>query len=203
MISKIIKHSFQKWRLIHYETCAYGNNWGAFTFLFSLDFNFLRRKSWHSRDWADETAGSGMDSRTGEIWSCHRADNKDRCFWSIRWCSFYTDTKFSEEFTTYIFRISIYLKDWNSIFLRNVVKGAWDYKGSYPKIQLSLHWIQCVDSPRSHSGSLGSIPDDVMWDLWRTNCRCGALSQSTSVSTANFHFIKCSTSLFHRKIDSK
>jgi hypothetical protein len=38
----------------------------------------------------------------------------------------------------------------------------------------------------------GSIPGQVMWDLWWTKWHCGRFSPSTSVSPANIHSTDCS-----------
>jgi hypothetical protein len=45
----------------------------------------------------------------------------------------------------------------------------------------------------SHRGGPGSIPGQVMWDLWWTKWHWGRFSPNTSVSPANFHSTDCST----------
>jgi hypothetical protein len=44
-----------------------------------------------------------------------------------------------------------------------------------------------------HRGGPGSIPVQVMWDLWWTNWRSGNFSPTTSVSPADSHSTDCST----------
>jgi hypothetical protein len=44
----------------------------------------------------------------------------------------------------------------------------------------------------SHRGDPGSIPGQVMWDLWWTKWHWGKFSPSTSVSLANPHSTNCS-----------
>jgi hypothetical protein len=45
----------------------------------------------------------------------------------------------------------------------------------------------------SHRGGPGSIPGQVMWDLWRTTWHWGRFSPSTSVPLAKSHSADCST----------
>jgi hypothetical protein len=48
-----------------------------------------------------------------------------------------------------------------------------------------------MSSP-SHRGGLGSVPGQVMWDLWWTKWHWGTFSPSTSVSPASPHSTDCS-----------
>jgi hypothetical protein len=45
----------------------------------------------------------------------------------------------------------------------------------------------------SHRGGLGSIPSQVIWDLWWTKWHWGGFSPSTSVSPPNLYSTNCST----------
>jgi hypothetical protein len=49
----------------------------------------------------------------------------------------------------------------------------------------------------NNRGGLGSIPGQVMWDLWWAKWHCGRFSPSPSVSPSNFHFIKCFILIYH------
>jgi hypothetical protein len=64
---------------------------------------------------------------------------------------------------------------------------------------LYVHIRPCLSgySPVSHSGGLGSIPVQVIWDLWWTKWHYGRFPPSTSVSPANYHSTKCSILIYH------
>jgi hypothetical protein len=54
-------------------------------------------------------------------------------------------------------------------------------------------------SPASHCGCPGSIPSQIMWDLWWAKWHWGRFAPSTSVSLANSHSTVCSklTIIYH------
>jgi hypothetical protein len=53
----------------------------------------------------------------------------------------------------------------------------------------------------SHGGGLGSIPDQVLLDLWCKKWQWGGFSASTSVPPTNYYSTKCSTFINHPIMD--
>jgi hypothetical protein len=54
------------------------------------------------------------------------------------------------------------------------------------------HSSGCL-SPASHHDGLGSIPGQVMWDLWWTKWHWGSFSRVLTFPPANSHSIDCTT----------
>jgi hypothetical protein len=61
------------------------------------------------------------------------------------------------------------------------------------RIQTGLKSSERKNNPVSHRVGPGSIPRQLIWDLWWTKWRSGRFSPSTSVSLANLQATNCST----------
>jgi hypothetical protein len=68
--------------------------------------------------------------------------------------------------------------------------------------KLLRHHCSDNQSQAPHRGGLGSIPGQIMWDLWWTKWHWGRFSPSASVSAATSHSNNCYTFTNHPIMDT-